>query len=239
MKYVAFLDESGDHSLTSIDPDNPWFVLGICVFDFEYYFSTAISQLNLFKSKYWKSEGVVLHAYEIRKSKGSFAFLYDQSIRQEFMQAISQLLSELNMQIFVAAIDKKKLTQQYTRPQNPYDLALKFLLERISLEYNQLEDLALIAESRGHAEDNDLRATFQKIRSVGSEYISGSNFKKLSIELFFEKKQGNIAGLQFVDLAISPIASKLRNPDKENLAYSVILPKLRKDSFGKSLKIFP
>lgn len=30
--YVVYVDESGDHSLASIDPDYPVFVLTLCVF---------------------------------------------------------------------------------------------------------------------------------------------------------------------------------------------------------------
>ncbi len=31
--YIAYVDESGDHSLASIDPQYPIFVLSFCLFD--------------------------------------------------------------------------------------------------------------------------------------------------------------------------------------------------------------
>ena len=35
--YVVYVDESGDHSLASIDPDYPVFVLALCVFHKRHY----------------------------------------------------------------------------------------------------------------------------------------------------------------------------------------------------------
>jgi len=47
--YIVYVDESGDHSLTSIDPDYPVFVLSFCIFRKEVYASgvtPVIRQLN-------------------------------------------------------------------------------------------------------------------------------------------------------------------------------------------------
>ncbi len=35
--YVVYVDESGDHSLASIDPDYPVFVLALCIFHKRHY----------------------------------------------------------------------------------------------------------------------------------------------------------------------------------------------------------
>ena len=35
--YVVYVDESGDHSLTSINPDFPIFILALCVFHKRHY----------------------------------------------------------------------------------------------------------------------------------------------------------------------------------------------------------
>lgn len=48
--YIIFADESGDHGLTSINPENPIFVLAFCIFRKEEYISVvkqAISQLKM------------------------------------------------------------------------------------------------------------------------------------------------------------------------------------------------
>ena len=34
--YIVYVDESGDHSLTSINPQNPVFVLVFCVFESDF-----------------------------------------------------------------------------------------------------------------------------------------------------------------------------------------------------------
>lgn len=48
--YIVFVDESGDHSLTSIDPAYPVFVLSFCVFTRDCYINKltpALRQLKL------------------------------------------------------------------------------------------------------------------------------------------------------------------------------------------------
>jgi hypothetical protein len=39
--YLIFADESGDHGLTSINPENPVFVLVFCIFKKSDYISTV------------------------------------------------------------------------------------------------------------------------------------------------------------------------------------------------------
>ena len=58
--YVMFLDETGDHSLTKIDPQYPVFCLAGCIFDVDYYNKKAnkiidkVKQLPRIQKKQWK-----------------------------------------------------------------------------------------------------------------------------------------------------------------------------------------
>jgi hypothetical protein len=40
--YIVFVDDSGDHGMTTIDPNYPMFVLAFCVFHKEEYAATAV-----------------------------------------------------------------------------------------------------------------------------------------------------------------------------------------------------
>lgn len=72
--YVVYVDESGDHSLASIDPDYPIFVLALCVFHKRHFSEKIIPAVQKLKFNYFGHDSVVLHEHEIRKQKGVFAF---------------------------------------------------------------------------------------------------------------------------------------------------------------------
>jgi hypothetical protein len=84
--YVVYVDESGDHSLASIDADYPVFVLALCVFHKRHYAEKIIPAVGKLKFNYFGHDSVVLHEQEIRKQKGDFAFLSHLPTRTQFME---------------------------------------------------------------------------------------------------------------------------------------------------------
>jgi len=71
-KYIVYVDESGDHSLKSIDEQYLLFVLAFCVFHKRHYSESVVPALEKFKFNYFGHDQVVLHENEIRKEKGMF-----------------------------------------------------------------------------------------------------------------------------------------------------------------------
>lgn len=57
--YVVYVDESGDHSLASIDPDYPVFVLALCVFHKRHYAEKIIPAVEKLKFNYFGHDSVV------------------------------------------------------------------------------------------------------------------------------------------------------------------------------------
>ena len=49
MSKILFLDESGDHNLTAIDPQHPIFTLGGIIADKDYAMGEMTDKLNKFK----------------------------------------------------------------------------------------------------------------------------------------------------------------------------------------------
>jgi len=58
---ILFLDESGDHNLTRLDPLYPLFVLAGCVMSNDYHDQILTPILNDFKRKLLKKQDILLH----------------------------------------------------------------------------------------------------------------------------------------------------------------------------------
>jgi hypothetical protein len=67
MPLVVYIDESGDHHLDKIDPDFPVFVLVLAITDRDEYIDRIIPAFNRVKFRFFGSEAVIFHSYEIRK----------------------------------------------------------------------------------------------------------------------------------------------------------------------------
>ncbi|WP_223146681.1 DUF3800 domain-containing protein [Methylomonas albis] len=71
--YIVYVDESGDHGLTSIDPSYPIFVLMFCIFKKRDYVQAVVPLIQEFKLKHFGHDQVILRETDIRRDRGSFA----------------------------------------------------------------------------------------------------------------------------------------------------------------------
>ncbi|MCX6152000.1 MAG: DUF3800 domain-containing protein [Ignavibacteriales bacterium] len=134
------------------------------------------------------------------------------------------------------------MKKQYIKPYNPYELSLKFILERlvILLRAAKQEKVRIIAESRGEKEDNELKLSFYEIIQKGTERIPKTEFQSRKFILSFLPKSMNIIGTQIADLCGYPIGRYILNPHKENKAYEVIKRKIMEKLNGwNCFKVFP
>jgi hypothetical protein len=223
-EYVAFLDECGDHSLTSIDRDFPIFVLSLVLTKRSDYRDVILPAVNGLKLKYWDHEGVNLHSRDIRKALGPFSILQRPQRRSQFMEELSGLMQGLPYELFVVGIHKRRLCDQYVQAENPYELALTFVMERVihCLEQRDQADLPIVAESRGRNEDNALKAAFFDLTTNGTRYVTRERFERRSFSIQFHDKLKNIAGIQLADLCAHPSARRILRPRQSNRAYDVV-----------------
>lgn len=247
--YIIYVDESGDHSLDSIDDDYPVFVLAFCIFHKEEYAKVIVPSLKQFKFDFFGHDGLILHEREIRKQTGIFSSLHSESLRNKFHDNMNVFIRDINMKVVACGIIKKKLCERYSSPDNPYNLALGLCLERAStyLYYkNQSDKLThIIVESRGKREDKELELEF--LRIIQQERISDKrlkyNLKGAQFSIQFVSKQANMAGKQIADLIARPIGRFLINPSQPNRAMDLIKRKFFVDKNGDyrdaGLKIFP
>lgn len=224
--YIFYADESGDHSLTSIDPAYPAFSLSLCAFRKSEYCSRIIPRFLDFKFKYFGHDAIVLHERDIRKQTGDFALLTNMATRASFMDDLTQLVSGSRFAIFAAVIDKNALKLDLF-PSNPYGISLRICLQSA---YRYLEKQGeigrihhFIFEMRGSREDRELELEFRRI-------VDGENDLRIRFPEFhihFSDKRTNSTGMQIADLTARPIGLKIVRPDQSNRSYDVIAAKLQ------------
>jgi Protein of unknown function (DUF3800) len=129
--HIVYADESGDHSLTSIDPQFPVFVLAFCILKKATYINHVVPAFQRLKFSFWGHDGVVLHGHEIRKEKGDFHILRVPASRAAFLSQLSGVIETADFMIIAAVIDKQRHVARYAEPADPYEIALVFCMERL------------------------------------------------------------------------------------------------------------
>lgn len=236
--YIIYVDESGDHSLSSINKDYPIFVLAFCIFEKEKYSKSAVTKLKEFKFKHFGHDMVVLHENEIRRDKGYFKKLNSKELKQNFLNELTTIIEEEDFILIATVIQKDKL---FNHNNNPYDIALKYCMER-AYRYlkskNQEEKIThIVVEQRGKKEDEDLELEFRRI-------CDGQNYENINFpfEIIMANKMTNSAGLQLADLVARPIGLSILKPSQENRAYDILKEKFHHSNGrynGIGLKVFP
>lgn len=243
---ILFIDESGDHSLNNINADFPIFALLGLMIDKNSYKSVC-EEINNFKLKYFKTINVILHSREIRKCEGVFSVLFDLKIKEEFYKDLNAIISNANFTLVSSTILKQKHVEQYGKlADDPYEIALTFVLERVlyELDARKVENkLDIIIESRGSNEDQTLAKRYNELLYKGSGVVTTSRFvSRYNQELLFKRKAQNDIGLQLADLCAYPIARHVLYPEEPYPSFEVIKSKIRNNKGkveGFGIKIFP
>jgi hypothetical protein len=240
-EYIVYVDESGDHSLESINPDYPLFVLSFCLFRKEAYVDQVTTAIRRLKFQTFGHDMVILHEHDIRKRMHAFSKM-GKELREEFMDALSDIIDRADFTLFAIVIDKRRLKTRYARPEHPYHLAMEFGLERL---YRFLRDNGaggcltyLVCEARGKQEDSALELEFRRI-------CDGANYFRcpLPFDIIIVDKKTNSEGLQLADLMARPIGLSVLRPDQPNRTTDILEKKYYKDKGGRKegfgLKLFP
>lgn len=226
--YVFYGDESGDHSLASVDPSYPIFALALCGFRKKTYSRRIVPSFQDLKFRYFGHDTVVLHERDIRKQLGYFQIFVDAGLRENFIEDINGLIASASFHVIATVIDKRMLREDLI-PEHPYNISLKFCLQSAYLflvRKRQGDRVTyFIFERRGAKEDNELELEFRRItQGVNDLRVPFPGFR-----IIFSDKKSNSTGMQIADLIARPIGLKVLRPDQENRAYEIIKRKL----FGK------
>lgn len=238
--YIVYVDESGDHSLTSIDPENPVFVLAFCVFPIHVYVERIVPMVQRIKFDFFNHD-MVVHQREMRQSAPPFDILLNGRTRQALMGRVDEVFRE-RFGVIATAIRKHDFLQRVGTDVSPYHVALEYGLERVFLQLQERgaarKETFVVFESRGRAEDRDLESEFDRI-------IASTRMRGMADTFRFRiaSKQANSTGLQLADLVARPIGTHILRPEQSNRAWGRIACRMPKDPSGSvrgwGLKVYP
>ena len=228
ISHVIFMDENGSPETKSIakaikenyvpEGGNRYFNVAAVLMNYEEFKDTRhrFSSLKaefwdqglFFNKKYNKYEKVCLHTKDI--SNGHDAFDSKIIDRELLFSRISEEIEASQFIIVDAYIDKYLHFLKYIHAEDPYVLALAFILERISRFHLKEKDKAIIIlESRGYTEDKLLLSRLIYLFNNGALYIDRNVFEKIYGVYFNPKwsknRSNTYIGLEIADLCAFPI----------------------------------
>ena len=230
---VMFLDESGDHSLSVIDPQYPVFVLGGIIVDKEYAEGPLSEAVRQFKKDLFERDDVILHTSDITRNRCGFERMKDSSFRDRFYKKLNELMQSLNYQVVACAIKKDAHLARYgIGALDPYMLSLDILVERFCFEIGgKRETGVIVAEKRNATLDHELDLAWLNLKIRGTHFVQAIDIEKRITGLMTRDKKENIAGLQLADLVVSPIGRfVLERPTHDD--FRVVESKFRRDAEG-------
>lgn len=223
--YTIFVDESGTDNLEKLKEDDRYFVLAFCIFDKNYYSKEAVPKFQKLKFEIFGHDQTIIHGYDMMNCVGDFKCLQDPKIRSIFLTRLTEIIESTNFILISTVIDKKLLIERYPIAQNPYDLALKYSLERIHKfmqERNQSNKTThIIIESRDKKANQKLENAFNLIKK-GENW----NQTQFQFEIEFISKKSNSTGLQIADLVAEPIRCRFMRPEKKSSKFQKLRIKI-------------
>ncbi len=155
---IMFLDESGDHSLSVIDPQYPLFVLGGIITAKEYAEGEMTERLNGFKRDIFGREDIILHTSDITRNRNGFEAIQNVDFRKRFYDGLEKLLEGMSFTVLACGIRKDEHLARYcVAALDPYMLSLHVLVERFCFEIgDQPGGGMVVAEKRGTTLDHEL-----------------------------------------------------------------------------------
>lgn len=236
--YIIYVDESGDHSITSINPRYPLFVLSFCVIRKDFYTHRISTAMRMLKFSIFGHDMVIFHEHEIRKKQGAFSSL-GKIQREYLLESLSHLIANADFTLIPIIIDKLSLKSYGLDLPHVYHLAMRFGLEQVyqflgSKGQNHLSS-HIIFEARGRVEDLALEVEFRRICDS-----QNSLKKRLPFEIIIADKKTNSAGLQLADMVARPIGLSVLKPSQPNRAFDVLQGKIYcgKEA-GEKLFVYP
>lgn len=231
---VLFLDESGDHNLSVIDPQYPMFVLGGVIMEVDYAKGPLTDALNDFKRRMLGRTDLVLHTADIVRNRNGFERMKDAGFRAEFLDGLNDLMRRAEYRVVACAIHKSAHLSRYgLAAVDPYMLSLDILVERFCLDVgNVTRGGIIVAEKRDPVLDRGLDLAWLNLKITGTRYVQAHDIDNRIGGLLLRAKTDNIAGLQLADLVVSPIGRKvLGKPVKED--WRIVEGKFRRSRDGR------
>lgn len=230
---IMFLDESGTHNLSDINPDYPVFVLGGIIVDKDYAEGELTNRIRQFKIDLFKREDIILRTADITRNRNGFERIKDKGFRETFYKGLNEVMKSLDYKVVACVIKKDAHLAKYgIEATDPYMLSLHILVERFCFEIGASKEPGLIvAEKREPTLDHELDLAWLNLKIQGTEFVPAKTIEERISNLVTRHKKDNIAGLQMADLVISPVGRYvLGRAVKED--FRIVESKFRRDAKG-------
>lgn len=195
-EYYLFLDEIKPNAFGT------YFALGGYTISKENYENILIPKLQKIKEDNMPNPSLPLHLYDMRKNQKGFEFLADSQVRDSLFESIKKLIRELDIKVFVSAIDTKKYDNMYfhTHTNDIYDINLQIILENFVHYLLGVNGTgSFFIESRNPVENKYLQICYYRLLTSGTLFIDAKTIMdRLSI-LSFPLKSDNNLGVQLAD----------------------------------------
>lgn len=260
VEYIMALDENGISSLKfvrrciknnqPIPDEEVFFTLTGVVLNRENFIYMK-KQFERIKNKYWVNgfydykgvmKKVCFHSNDIRNRQSPFNIeKFD-----EFIEDLAFTLDNINFRIISATVNKVELIKRYAdAADNPYNLAIHFILERYCYRLNQLNEKGIIIlESRGNVENKFVLKHIVDVKENGTFYNKPAHFRNFVGAYFNPKwKKGTNESyviLELADLVSYPI-HKYHRYKRKDKDFQLIEKKFFKypNYDGWGIKYFP
>lgn len=200
---MVFLGESGRHDMNPevFREQAPVFTQAACMFEPQHYQEQVVPLVGDLRARYSEQGG------SAEDPEGHAGYYED----------LAGVISESKFTIVAGSIDKVKQWERYGGPQNPYELTLTFIMERLVLLLAQSAHACrLITPSGGEEPDRELRAVYDRLVTGGTEHLRAVAFEKLIGRPEFVPESAGETGLYFADLVAAAIAGKTLGEEKSD-----------------------
>lgn len=231
---VMYLDESGEHRLSSINDKYPVFVLGGVIADRAYVREVIDPAFQAFNRRFFGTEEVVLHTVDIRKNAGVFAALGDPGFRREFFEHLNALIDSLDVQIVATVVDKHRYRETHgTTAQDPYLHCMESPVDHFCLVLGEARDSGFIcAERRNVTLDRELTEAWEALRTGDAVrgYRRARHIEERIVGFEIRGKHPARAAMHLADLVVTPIGRYAAGkPQAENrIRWDVVAPKIQR-----------
>ena len=203
---ILFLDESGDHNLSIIDPQYPLFVLGGVILDKAYAEGELTSRLDALKRDVFGRTDLILHTADMARNRNGFERMIAPDFRAHVYGALNAVVRDLKFTAVACVIRKDEHLARYgLAALDPYLLCLNVLVERFCFELGKSGSGVIVAEKRGPTLDRELDIAWLSLKIQGTRYAKATDIETRIAGLSLRAKSENVAGLQLADLVVSPI----------------------------------
>jgi hypothetical protein len=234
---LLFLDESGDHNLTTIDPQYPLFVLAGCVMEKSIHEEVLTLAVKEFKSGVLGNPEIILHYVDYTRNQGGFERMSEREFREIFYCGLNRIIRMTEFTLLACIIDKTRHLARYDYfAVDPYVLSMEVLVERFVRILKQADETGVvIAESRGAQLDNGIELAFLNFKVKGTRFFRPKEITERIKQFIIREKKDNVAGLQLADAVATPIGRRYLGRKNFYIDYAAIAGKFRKGESGKRL----